>query len=534
MSIQFEGIYFNQSRVAGEMRMSTDGLGWRATQIPTGGSSAKISKPFLLPGSELLNATWSRGAYGYMLQLQTRTGAIVSLDGFSDDQFVPLQRALSSNLSLQLEHREHSLRGWNWGKIELDRNQMVMNVASKPDFEIPYHSISNSNVVGRSEVAIEYDLPSSAERTTAGDEIVEMRFYLPGTQTAGGEGADDDEQEDNEESKSGDEEQVITSAQAFHEQLQEHANIGSTAGSELVQFSQILSTTPRGRYDMQLFEDVFRLHGKTYDYKVPIESVQRIFLLPRLDEQNIIVVIQLDPPLKQGQVRYPFLVMQFNREEEIEVELNVEEDEFNEKYSSKLKRSYDAPTYEVICSLLTGLSGRKVIMPSSFKSTRNLPGISCLSKSVEAVMYPLEKALLFVSKNPLYIPYSEIVVINFNRLATGNRTFDMSIKLRSGGADVAFTGMAREDQPIIEQFFQSKNITTKSDADDSRRPRLDLDEDMDDESEDDEDFDASDDESDEDDDSDASDSDEDSGAESFDEEIDEDVKPSDKKKQKRN
>ena len=31
MSTQYDGIYFNQSRVSGEVRMSTDVLGWRAT-----------------------------------------------------------------------------------------------------------------------------------------------------------------------------------------------------------------------------------------------------------------------------------------------------------------------------------------------------------------------------------------------------------------------------------------------------------------------------------------------------------------------
>lgn len=116
MSAQYEGIYFNQSRVSGEVRMSTDGLGWRATQKVTAGSSTKISQPFLLPASELLSATWSRGARNYMLQIQTRAGMTVSLDGFEAEQFVPLQRSLRSNLDLQLEHREHSLRGWNWGE----------------------------------------------------------------------------------------------------------------------------------------------------------------------------------------------------------------------------------------------------------------------------------------------------------------------------------------------------------------------------------------------------------------------------------
>lgn len=36
-------------------------------------------------------------------------------------------------------------------------------------------------------------------------------------------------------------------------------------------------------------------------------------------------VIALNPPIRQGQTRYPFLVFQFERDDEIELDLNLEE-----------------------------------------------------------------------------------------------------------------------------------------------------------------------------------------------------------------
>lgn len=494
------------------MRMSTDGLGWRATQKVTAGSSTKISQPFLLPASELLSATWSRGARNYMLQIQTRAGMTVSLDGFEAEQFVPLQRSLSSNLDLQLEHREHSLRGWNWGKLEFERSELVMNVASKPNFEVPYNTVASSNVVGKSEVTVELELPHQSERTSTGDEVVELRFYIPGL------AGDEDEQGE-----------PINSSQAFHDQLQERANIGSVTGSEIAQFTQVLFTTPRGRYDIQYFDDAFRLHGKTYDYKVPYDSLQRIFVLPRLDEQHSMVVLQLEPPLRQGQTRYPFLVMQFAREDEIEVELNLDDPEIATKFEGKLHRKYDAAADSVVSSLFQGLSGRNVTGSGSFRSTRNLPAVSCLIKAAESALYPLDTAALLVSKAPMYIPYAEISLIKFSRLATGNRSFDMTFQLRGGSnvgmSEIALTGLPREDQPILEQFFESKNITTKNDVAEARKARISSLEstmDMGEEESDDEDFDAepesggsasgSDDDS-----SSVSDEESESGAESFDE-----------------
>jgi len=526
MSTQYDGIYFNQSRVSGEVRMSTDGLGWRATQKVTAGSTSKVSKPFLLPASELMSATWSRGAHYYMLQIQTKSGSTVSLDGFEPEQFAGLQRALSASLDLTLEHREHSLRGWNWGKIDFERNELVMNVASKPDFEVPYGLIQSSNLVGKSEVAVELDLPASGERTTVGDEVVELRFYVPGQ-------ANDE----------GDESAAVSEAQLFHEQLQDRADIGATTGSELVQFTQVLFTTPRGRYDIQFFADSFRLHGKTYDYKVPYTSLQRVFVLPRLDELHNMLVLQLEPPLRQGQTRYPFLVLQIARDEEIEVELNVDDAEYDAQYKDKLERKYDAPAHEVMSALFHGLSGRKITHPGSFKSTRNLPAVSCMAKAAESALYPLDRAFLLISKTPMYLPYTEIEQVRFSRMATGHRTFDMTLRLRGGGStgrggnagEVALTGLAREEHPALEQFLESKNLKIRDDADEARKARMaEVDEEMDvdgSESEEDADFDEepSDDGSDDSDDSDAGSDDgsdagsddgsgsDDSGAESFDE-----------------
>lgn len=74
-----------------------------------------------------------------------------------------------------------------------------------------------------------------------------------------------------------------------------------------------------------MYPTFLRLRGKTYDYKILHSSVNRIFLLPRLDDIHIQLVIGLDPPIRQGQTRYPFLVMQFAKDEEVDAELNIDE-----------------------------------------------------------------------------------------------------------------------------------------------------------------------------------------------------------------
>ena len=67
------------------------------------------------------------------------------------------------------------------------------------------------------------------------------------------------------------------------------------------------------------------MRGKTYDYKVTYESVKKFIVVQKPDEIHQIICLGLDPPLRQGQTTYPFLVMQFKREEEGLIELNMTE-----------------------------------------------------------------------------------------------------------------------------------------------------------------------------------------------------------------
>ena len=74
-----------------------------------------------------------------------------------------------------------------------------------------------------------------------------------------------------------------------------------------------------------MYEGSFRLRGKTYDYKIPYDNIKKFMLLPKPDDLHTLITIGLDPPLRQGQTRYPFLVMQFKREEEVLIDLNMTE-----------------------------------------------------------------------------------------------------------------------------------------------------------------------------------------------------------------
>jgi len=76
-----------------------------------------------------------------------------------------------------------------------------------------------------------------------------------------------------------------------------------------------------GRYDIKVFQTFFQLHGKTFDYKIPMTTVLRLFILPHKDGRQVFFVVSLDPPIKQGQTRYHYLVLLFNMDDETSIEL---------------------------------------------------------------------------------------------------------------------------------------------------------------------------------------------------------------------
>lgn len=154
--------------------------------------------------------------------------------------------------SINLDPKEHALRGWNWGKTEFSKAELVFNVQNKPSFEIPYSEISNTNLASRNEVAVEFANSNEDDTGTNGhlggargrgkktgagkDQIVEMRFYIPGITTR--------KETEGEEAGSGGEEEK-NAATLFYETLIDKAEIGETAGDAIASFLEVLHLTPR-------------------------------------------------------------------------------------------------------------------------------------------------------------------------------------------------------------------------------------------------------------------------------------------------
>lgn len=486
----FENIYLDLSKQSGRCRLVESGLGWK----PSGGS-----EPFTLDRDQIGAAQWSRASKGYEVKIITRDAAVIQLDGFELEDFDRAAKAFKIWYGINLEPKEHALRGWNWGKAEFGRTELAFNVQNRPAFEIPYSEISNTNLAGKNEIAVEFNLGSDpvpngtngqkagntknrGRKAAAGrDELVEMRFYIPGTvskkEVNGEEGSGAEEEE-------GEEEQ--NAANLFYETLMDKAEIGEVAGATFATFQDILHLTPRcvnrsfkfgmkllltlfllrGRFDIDMYENSFRLRGKTYDYKIQYQSIKKFFILPKNDEMHTLITLGLDPPLRQGQTRYPFIVMQLKLDDEVNLDLNMTEELLETTYKDKLDSHYEAPIHHVIAKVFKGLSGKKIIMPSKdFVSHHNMNGVKCSIKANEGLLFCLDKSFMFVPKPATYVQIESIQSITMSRVGgalAASRTFDITMTLKGGQGEHQFSNINREEQQPLEAFFQAKGIRFKN------------------------------------------------------------------------
>jgi len=165
-------------------------------------------------------------------------------------------------------------------------------VSNKTAFELPLSQVANSNIAGRTEVSLEFAAatsPGKKPSRSAPDEMVEIRFYVPGTQ-ARVRGSDAGSQKSDDEGEG----EEMSAAQAFHDAVKDKADIGQVSGDLVLSFEEVLILTPRGRYDVDMFLDFLRLRGKTYDYKILYSSIARLFLLPKDDQHVLFIVGHVD------------------------------------------------------------------------------------------------------------------------------------------------------------------------------------------------------------------------------------------------
>ncbi|XP_014232855.1 FACT complex subunit Ssrp1 [Trichogramma pretiosum] len=392
----------------------------------------KTGKVEQIPGSDMEMVNFQKFVGTWGLRIFLKNGTLHRFRGFKDSDQEKIAKFFKTNYKKDMLEKELSLKGWNWGTAKFCGSVLSFDVGHHTAFEIPLYDVSQCTT-GKNEVTLEFHQNDDAPVS-----LMEMRFHIP---------VSDNSEKD--------------PVEEFHKEVMEKASVISVSGDAIAIFREIQCLTPRGRYDIKIFNSFFQLHGKTFDYKIPMSTVLRLFLLPHKDSRQMFFVVSLDPPIKQGQTRYHYLVILFNQEEETSIELPFTEKELSEKYEDKLTKEISGPTYEVLGKVMKVIINRKLTGPGSFVGHSGTPAIGCSFKAAAGYLYPLERGFIYVHKPPIHIRFDEIASVNFARGGGSTRSFDFEIELTTGVIHT-FSSIEKEEYGKLFDFINNKKLRVKN------------------------------------------------------------------------
>jgi len=87
---------------------------------------------------------------------------------------------------------------------------------------------------------------------------------------------------------------------------------------------------PRGKYSFDFYSTFVKLHGRTNDFKILYKDIIKCYLLPKPDGIHMAYLLQLKKPLMQGHTPHHFIALQFEKEKEYKVIINLSKEHIKE------------------------------------------------------------------------------------------------------------------------------------------------------------------------------------------------------------
>jgi len=397
----------------------------------------KAAKSESIAADDIDVVNWQRLSTGYGFRIFTSKGDLHRFGGFKDTEQSKLVKFFSEVLNKTMTVKEFSVKGWNYGDAVFNGSSLSLLVGNSnkdPAFELSLSNVSGAQVA-KNEVTLEFHQPDECPTN-----LMEMRFHIPPTELAGSDPVEE-----------------------FQQKVMEKASLLTATGVTLAIFQEVNCLTPRGRYDIKMFPKFIQLHGKSFNFNIPIESVTKLFLLPHSDGNHHFFLVSVDPPIKQGQTRYPFLVMQFNSEKDEDIELPLSQEELQEQFKGRLEKiEHSGPQYEVVSKLFKGICGRKIVSPGeNYISNYGAACVGCSYKATSGHLYPLERGFMFCYKPPIHVRNEDITHVNFARSGAGStRSFDFEIKVKD--MTYTFSSIEKAEYQKLYDFVKSKKIHIES------------------------------------------------------------------------
>lgn len=455
----------------GTFRAEPSGVLWKAATLQDGivATTRSIPADILRKGGVAQWTVFGRSAHLRLTTTLAKKDAVTKttqlrFDGFPPSDYMKLSSTLQEFYGLELNKHILSSSGYSYGKTDISGNHLMFRQCIVDEegedgedgdemFTIDLNEISQCVLPGnnKNEIELQFHDPDTVEQGT--DQCVQMRIYVA---------------PENRDDLDGGNPGGPTNAELLQQKIMTRAQIKNTAGNVIVEFDESNGTflTPRGRYAIELFDTFLRMRGNKYNYKIKYDDISRLFLLPRADDIHAAFVIALDKPIRQGQQRYSYLVLQTNKNHS-EINVKLDEESLKNEYNGDLQPIMSGRMDNLIAKTFKVITKKKVFIPGKFSNSMNQRCVKCAVSANEGHLYPLEKQFIFIHKPAVLIRFEEIESVEFLRYAGGlgsTRNFDLAVTLR-GMSDnsrnkqgYTFSGIDRTDYTPLYNFLAGKKI----------------------------------------------------------------------------
>jgi structure-specific recognition protein 1 len=462
---EYDEIYYGPYK--GKLSIGTE-ITWNPT----------TSKPDLrktVPINKIKKLEWKNSTRGSQLRIY-KSKSVLQFDGFKRTDFEHVNAFCERVLHMSIDQLPTSLVGMNWGDLAVNPDGTHLTIRSNLSdhhelFDIPLDLVKNCTKQPKSkELVVEFNVDDLMSKND--DCLVGIRFALPKEASTDGNDALD----------------------TIHASIMKTAAASTETGKAIATFQSLPFVSPRGKYSVDLFKKDMRLHGKTYDFKIPYHEIITMFLLPKPTGTSMYFVINLRSPIRTGNTPHQNLVFEFDKNQSFPkdspLKLNLSPDELK-KYSDKqIGEQMSGKVFEVVAKVFRALTEKKLIGAGNFTSSEGQKGIKCAHKANEGFLFFLEKSLFFLHKPPIYMHHEDIRTVKLQRVerAGGSRYFDFAIVMKKDGKTITFSNINKNEKDIILRYLQDKglNIENVGQLEEEKQAAVPL---MDDEDEeDDEDF----------------------------------------------
>jgi structure-specific recognition protein 1 len=321
---------------------------------------------------------------------------------------------------------ERSLAGHSFGRYAVEGDQFLLNEggSGRPIFGLSLKDVAQSVPIGTREISVELQLDSTAPPDE--EQVNEIRFFVPGEEDLNN----------------------LKSAFAMY-----------STSSVITTLPQVSLLLPRGHHDLEFSLASVKFRGKTNTFNVKFANITRLFLLPRGDvASDVLVVLQLDHPVRLGATSYPFLVLNIDKNEavtDIAIDATPELPDLPITTKDQEKLLLD-----LLLTLFRAFNSRlSPVMPHE-----SYPhAIRCSHRAFDGSVYMLKRGLIFVVKPVVYLPWTDVTAVELMRasVALGGRFFDLRVFVK-GGSVLDFQQIDRAVYPSLVAELQNLGVKIRN------------------------------------------------------------------------